>query len=47
VGTPDGTLLIAGERAGPAAEAEALGAGLAEELKARGAGALLAALQPR
>ena len=45
VGMPDGTLLISGERSGPVAEPEVLGAALAEELKSRGAGAILARLE--
>ena len=45
IGLPDGSRVIAGERAGPAAEPEALGAALGEELKARGAGAILAEVE--
>lgn len=45
VGRPDGTRLVAGERSGAAADAEALGAALAEELKSRGAAAILAELE--
>lgn len=45
VGTPDGNRMIAGERAGSAHEAEALGIALAEELKSRGADAILAELE--
>lgn len=45
VGLPDGSRVIAGERAGPSAEPEALGAALGEELKARGAGAILAEVE--
>jgi len=41
VGEPDGSRIIAGERRGPAAEAEHLGADLAEELLGRGADAIL------
>ena len=41
VGEPDGSRIIAGERRGPAVEAEALGAALAEELLGRGADAIL------
>lgn len=41
VGEPDGSQIIAGEREGPAAEAESLGMALAEELLERGAGAIL------
>jgi len=43
VAAPDGSALIAGEREGPVAQAEALGSGLADELLGRGAGRLLAA----
>lgn len=45
VGTPDGSRMVSGERGGPAVEAEALGAALAEELKSRGAAAILAQLE--
>jgi hydroxymethylbilane synthase len=45
VGAPDGSRLIAGERAGRAGDAEALGTGLADELRSRGANAILAALE--
>jgi hydroxymethylbilane synthase len=45
VGLPDGSRVIAGERTGAAAEPEALGAALGAELRARGAGALLAAVE--
>jgi hydroxymethylbilane synthase len=45
VGLPDGSRVIAGERAGPAAEPEALGAALGEEMRARGAGAILAEVE--
>lgn len=41
VGEPDGNRLIFGERRGPAAEAETLGAALAQELLERGADAIL------
>jgi len=41
VGTPEGDLIIAGERRGSAAEAEVLGTSLADELLARGAGEIL------
>jgi len=41
VGEPDGSRIVAGELSGPAAEAESLGAALAEELLERGAGAIL------
>ena len=43
VAAPDGSALLAGERGGSVAEAEALGTGLAEELLGRGADRLLAA----
>ncbi len=45
VGAVDGSLVLRGERCGPAAAAEALGTGLAEELLAQGAGELLAPLR--
>ena len=45
VGMPDGSRLIAGERAGPAEDPDALGTALAEELRARGAGAILAEVE--
>jgi len=45
VGRPDGSRMVSGERSGPAVEAEALGAALAEELKSRGAAAILAQLE--
>ncbi len=45
VGAVDGSRLLAAERTGAAGAAVALGAGLAEELLARGAGELLAALR--
>jgi len=45
VGAPDGSRLIAGERAAGAADAEALGTALADELRSRGAGAILAELE--
>jgi hydroxymethylbilane synthase len=41
VGTVDGSEIVRGEIRGPAAEAEALGTALAEELLARGAAAIL------
>jgi len=41
VGEPDGSRLIFGERRGPTAEAETLGAALAEELLEHGADAIL------
>ena len=44
VGEPDGSLIIRGEIRGPAAEAEALGVKLADELLSRGADRILAAL---
>ena len=45
VGAPDGTRIVSGEQAGPADCAEALGAALAERLKAQGAAEILAQLQ--
>lgn len=42
VGNLDGTTIIRGERRGPAAEAEAIGTALAEDLLSRGAGEVLA-----
>ncbi len=44
VGLPDGTRLVAGERRGTVAGAEALGTALAQELKSRGAAEILAQL---
>jgi len=44
VGAPDGSRMVSGERSGPVDDAEAIGIGLAEELKSRGAGKILAAL---
>jgi hydroxymethylbilane synthase len=44
VGSLDGATIVRGERQGPAADAEALGTELAEELLARGADRILAAL---
>lgn len=44
VGAPDGSRLVRGELEGPAADPEALGAALAESLKAQGAAEILAAL---
>ena len=41
VGEPDGSRIVAGEIRGPAAEAETLGAALAEELLERGADTIL------
>lgn len=45
VAAVDGSRVLRGERCGPAADAEVLGAGLAEELLAQGAGELLAELR--
>lgn len=45
VGAPDGTRLVHGERSGPAADPDALGLALAEDLKSRGAVEILAMLQ--
>ena len=45
VGAPDGSRMVRGEQAGPAEDAEALGAALAEQLKAQGAAEILAELQ--
>lgn len=45
VGAPDGSKLIAGECTGRAGDAEALGIGLADELRSRGADAILAELE--
>jgi len=47
VGAPDGTRLVHGERSGAAADSEALGLTLAEDLKSRGAGEILADLEDR
>jgi hydroxymethylbilane synthase len=44
VGAPDGSRVVSGEMAGPAGDPEALGSALAERLRARGAGEILAAL---
>jgi hydroxymethylbilane synthase len=44
VGQPDGSRIVSGEESGPADAAEALGAALAEELKAQGAAEILAAI---
>ena len=44
VGTPDGRTMVADEVSGPAAQAEALGAALADRLLARGAGEMLRGL---
>jgi hydroxymethylbilane synthase len=46
VGSPDGAQLVRGERRGPVASAAAVGDALAEDLLARGADRLLAALRP-
>jgi hydroxymethylbilane synthase len=45
VGAPDGSRMVAGERTGAAADAEALGIALAEELKSGGADAILRELE--
>ena len=45
VGAPDGSRMVRGEQAAPAEAAEALGAALAEQLKAQGAAEILAELQ--
>jgi hydroxymethylbilane synthase len=45
VGAPDGSRVVNGEEMGAAASAEALGAALAERLKAQGAAEILARLQ--
>jgi hydroxymethylbilane synthase len=45
VGEPDGSRMVRGEQAGPADDAEALGAALGEELKAQGASQILAKLR--
>jgi hydroxymethylbilane synthase len=45
VGAPDGSRLVSGERAGRTEDAEPLGESLAQELKARGAAAILAELE--
>jgi hydroxymethylbilane synthase len=42
IGRPDGTLVVRGERSGPAQGAEAIGLALAEELLSRGGGEILA-----
>ena len=47
VGTPDGSRIVRAETAGAAAEAEAVGAALADTLKRQGAAQILAALDPR
>ncbi len=41
----DGTVIIRGERSGPATEAARIGEGLAEELIGRGAGEILASIE--
>jgi hydroxymethylbilane synthase len=46
VASPDGRAVLRAVASGPAAAAESLGAGLAEELMARGAGPLLAVGEP-
>jgi hydroxymethylbilane synthase len=45
VGAPDGTRLVSGEAGGAAADADAIGLALAEDLRSRGAAEILAALQ--
>ena len=45
VGAPDGTRTVSGELSGPAAEPEALGLALADDLRSRGAAEILAKLQ--
>jgi hydroxymethylbilane synthase len=45
VGEPDGSRMVRGEQAGPADDAEALGAALGEQLMAQGAAEILAKLQ--
>ncbi|HEY6966825.1 MAG TPA: hydroxymethylbilane synthase [Burkholderiales bacterium] len=45
VGAPDGSRMVSGEENGPARDAQALGAALAERLKAQGAAEILASLQ--
>lgn len=47
VGSLDGAMVVRGERSGAAADADALGTALAEELIAHGAGEILAALATR
>ena len=44
VGAPDGSRVVNGEMEGPAGDPEALGSALAERLRSRGAGEILAAL---
>src|SRR5688572_27326229 len=44
VGEPDGSRIVSGEETGPADAAEALGAALAEQLKAQGAAKILASI---
>lgn len=46
VGAPDGSRLVSGEQEGPAGDPLAVGAELAERLKAQGAADILAQLQP-
>ena len=45
VGMPDGSRVIAGEREGAASEPDALGSTLGDELKSRGADAILAEVE--
>lgn len=45
VGAPDGTRLVSGEAGGAAADADAIGLALAEDLRSRGAAEILATLQ--
>ncbi|HSQ03298.1 MAG TPA: hydroxymethylbilane synthase, partial [Burkholderiales bacterium] len=47
VGAPDGTRVVRGERQGAPASAEAIGRDLAEDMKQRGAGEILAALDQK
>jgi hydroxymethylbilane synthase len=47
VGAPDGSRMVSGEAEGPGRDAEALGAALAERLKAQGAAEILAELQDK
>jgi len=47
VGAPDGSRMVSGEQAGPAGDAEAIGAALAARLKAQGAAEILAKLQDK
>ena len=41
VGAPDGSLMVCGERRGPASDAHSMGVDLAEELLAKGAREIL------